>query len=404
MRNTRIKNLRSSWDIWKLKPAFVLLLMLSGCIGTDQFDDLSGGTARVEIAGVSDEDDFDQINVGETVQYEASYFNAGGVEEQIAVEWSSSDNAIATIDANGLVTGIAPGTMMISAAAGGAMAERLIIVNALERIKLSASQTFLLINEELTVTASYFDENGMAANADFTWSSSDESIATVDASGVVSGLAQGMVEITASAKGLTSEPLTLNILTSLDQVAEVVISAAQMTVGEGEELPFQLSVFNANGDEVTNQTASWSSNNTQLLTINQDGVATGVAPGVVQVTATVDNVTSTPFEVVVTPASTGMRNGMFTGAGSYTVQGMVTMRETDSGVELEFSQDFSSSSGPGLYVYLSNTTSGGVSVGALPQNSGAFTLDAPNIGIDEYNYVLIWCEPFGVTFGSALLN
>ena len=67
-------------------------------------------------------------------------------------------------------------------------------------------------------------------------------------------------------------------------------------------------------------------------------------------------------------------------------------------------ENFRSTNGPGLYVYLSvdDGASDFVSLGKLKANSGNQSYDIPSdTDLAKYNKVLIWCEPFGVLFGSA---
>ena len=67
-------------------------------------------------------------------------------------------------------------------------------------------------------------------------------------------------------------------------------------------------------------------------------------------------------------------------------------------------ENFRSTNGPGLYVYLSvdDGASDFVSLGKLKANSGNQNYDIPSdTDLAKYNKVLIWCEPFGVLFGSA---
>lgn len=69
-------------------------------------------------------------------------------------------------------------------------------------------------------------------------------------------------------------------------------------------------------------------------------------------------------------------------------------------------EDFYSTNGPGLRVYLAAdlTASDYHSLGDLKANRGNQNYQIPDdIDLDEFDHVLIWCEPFGVLFGSAQL-
>ena len=70
-------------------------------------------------------------------------------------------------------------------------------------------------------------------------------------------------------------------------------------------------------------------------------------------------------------------------------------------------EDFKSTNGPDLKVYLSDDlqASNYISLGDLKGNIGNQNYEIPeNINLEDYKYTLIWCEQFSVLFGSAELN
>ena len=84
------------------------------------------------------------------------------------------------------------------------------------------------------------------------------------------------------------------------------------------------------------------------------------------------------------------------------------LEQTDTGLQLRFLDSFSVSNGPDLHVYLSteNRVNGrSLDLGDLQSTRGAQTYTLPNtVEMDEFDYVLIHCLPFNVTFGFALLD
>lgn len=77
-------------------------------------------------------------------------------------------------------------------------------------------------------------------------------------------------------------------------------------------------------------------------------------------------------------------------------------------LQLMFSEDFSLSDGPGLYVYLSNGESpstDAINLGSFISPSGAQNYDIPDgITLDNYTHVIVHCVPYNVTFAFAELN
>ena len=119
------------------------------------------------------------------------------------VTWSSSSTAVAAVDQSGLVTAVSIGTAAITARAGSASGSAgITVTQTVESVRVSPIDGTIGSGETLRLSAEAFDENGHAvAGAEFSWESSDPSVATVDASGLVTGADIGVATITARAGG-----------------------------------------------------------------------------------------------------------------------------------------------------------------------------------------------------------
>lgn len=378
---------------------------LTSCIGTDIVDDLTESEPRLELVG-SNISTIDTIEVGSSITYGATYFDNTSQETDATFEWLSATPAIATVDGNGVATGVSGGTTTITVSANGLSSERLLLVRQLERIEVTGTNTGVLIGETMQLSATYFNPSGVATLTTISWTSSNPAIASVDATGLVTGVTAGQVAISASANGVTSTEKLVTVVASVNEVAQVTISTTSSSIMEGTTLQYTATALNVNGDVLTGQTFNWQSSNASVASIDANGLATGITTGTSQISVSADGVSSDQLELLVTPAMITSRMGTFQGSGSYTVNGTITLETLQDGtVQLSFGSGFTSSTGPGLYVYLSNSTTGGIALAPLPSQSGPFTMNAPaGTGINDFNYVLIWCQPFGVTFGSAQLN
>ena len=141
--------------------------------------------------------------LGATVQLSAEVVDQNGdVMAGVAVSWSNSAAPAATVDASGLVTAAGNGTATITATAGEASGSAAVRVMQLAAsVMVSPSTGTVEVGDTVRLTAEAFDENGHAvAGSEFTWSSSDPSVATVDASGLVQGIGEGATTITATAE------------------------------------------------------------------------------------------------------------------------------------------------------------------------------------------------------------
>ena len=115
------------------------------------------------------------------------------------VTWKSSNEAVATVTANGTVTGVKAGTATITVTTedGGYTAtcavEVINIVNA-TGVTLNKTSTTIAVGASETLTATVTPDNATFKNV--TWKSSNEAVATVDASGKVTGVKAGTATIT----------------------------------------------------------------------------------------------------------------------------------------------------------------------------------------------------------------
>ena len=140
--------------------------------------------------------------LGGTVQLSAEVRDQNDrVMAGATVTWTSSANSVATVDASGLVTATGNGEATVTASAGAASGSAVVTVTqSVASVEVSPSAADLTaLGATLQLGAEAFDENGHAvAEAEFSWESSDVAVATVDISGLVTGVAEGMATITAS--------------------------------------------------------------------------------------------------------------------------------------------------------------------------------------------------------------
>ena len=197
--------------------------------------------------------------------------------------WASSDETVATVDQNGKVTGVATGTATISATIGEWTATHEVEVVS-GRIVISGAKT-VYVGEEIELSAVVENIEG-AENATFEWASSEDDVATVDQNGKVTGRQEGQITITASWNGIVGKyeiDVTLRKEVTVD---------GDTTVDLGDKATLEVIKLNVTGD------VTWSSSDTTVATVDQNGVVTGVKLGTATITATVDGVNGT-FEIEV---------------------------------------------------------------------------------------------------------
>ena len=156
---------------------------------------------------------------GESLTLSATVTPADATDK--TVTWSSSNTAIATVDASGLVKAIAPGTAVITAKAGDKSATCALTVEKkvipVSGISLSQTSATLVEGESLTLTATVTPAD--ATDKTVTWSSSNTAVAAVDANGVVKAIAPGAAVITAQAGGFTATcEIIVSVIDSIEDL------------------------------------------------------------------------------------------------------------------------------------------------------------------------------------------
>ena len=223
------------------------------------------------------------LNLGQsrTVTASVQPHNAGNR----TVAWASSDPAVATVAANGLVTGISIGTATITATThNGLAATATVTVGGIQPTGVAISPAVLNLNvgQIQTLTGTVQPHN--AANRTLTWTSSDPAVATVAANGRVTGVAAGTATITAAAHNGLTATATVTVGGALP--TGVTVAPATLTLYAGQSQPLAATVQPANA---ANRTVAWTSSNPAVATVAADGTVTGVAAGTATITAATHN-------------------------------------------------------------------------------------------------------------------
>ena len=201
------------------------------------------------------------------------------------VTWSSSNPTKAAVDQNGTVTAVAEGTATITAKAGDKTATCTVTVKksvvAVESVTLDITSTILNTGETLTLTATVKPDN--ATDKTVTWSSNKTAVATVDANGKVTAVAEGTAIITANAGDKTAT-CTVTVMKGNVPVESLTLDKSSLELTEGETATL---IATVKPDNATDKTVTWSSSNPWVATVDQNGQITAVRAGEATITATV---------------------------------------------------------------------------------------------------------------------
>lgn len=239
------------------------------------------------------------VRAGASLTLVAKPLDADGKPVEVrTIVWSSSNKSIATVSSSGVVTTLAQGEARIAASALGKSATATITVTARDvaSVVVQPATISMRVGVSSPLQAQTLDAEGQPLSGrTVTWASSNQTIATVSAQGVVTGVAPGAATITATSEGRVGQAA---VTVTLPPVQTVVVAPALDTLGVGTEHTLSAVLRDAGGTILTGRALAWSSNNVNVATVSSTGVVTGVAPGTVTISATSEGRVGTSTVVV----------------------------------------------------------------------------------------------------------
>ncbi|MEG1777011.1 MAG: Ig-like domain-containing protein, partial [Clostridia bacterium] len=221
------------------------------------------------------------IHVGETTAITCAYAPEDASLQQAT--FSSSSEKTAIVDQNGVVTGIARGqtNIIVRSADGAAKASvRITVRQQPTSITLALEKESIPIGKKAAIRATVLPKN--ADNKKLEWSTSDESIATVDQKGRVTAVAIGEALITATS--VEDPAVTASVKVGAVQLAQS-ISFSSKAYSTIIHQTVQLHVSVA-PDTTSNKGVTYHSSHPKIATVDENGLVTGVNGGKATITAT----------------------------------------------------------------------------------------------------------------------
>lgn len=224
--------------------------------------------------------------------------------DKLGLTWSSSDPAVVMVDADGNLAAVGTGTAEVALSSEDGK------LSASGVIKVVVSPTGLTMPETLTLTeggepqsVTALVEPADTTDYTVTYTSSDDSIATVDAAGNVTPVTAGEAEVTAEIadKALTA---TCHVVVT-PAVEALYLSDDAVTLGTGDDATLTLY---AEPEEVDVSAAVWTSSDESIATVDGEGTVTAVAEGKATVTATLGGMQAA-CEVTVSDKAAGGASG-----------------------------------------------------------------------------------------------
>ena len=239
------------------------------------------------------------------------------------VTWKSDKPEIVEVDSNGNVTAKAAGTATITATVDGKSASCKVTVNGqttvpVASVKLNQTTLELIAGKEATLTATVKPDD--ATNKTVTWSSNNETVATVDNNGKVTAKAAGEAIITAK---VGDKQATCNVKVTAAEVAveSVTLDQSSLELIAGKEATLTATV---KPDNATNGTVVWESNAISVATVDNNGKVTAKAEGTAIITAKAGDKTAT-CTVTVTKADVKVTQITISGKNTLNVNDVATL-------------------------------------------------------------------------------
>ena len=201
------------------------------------------------------------------------------------ISWSSDNEDIATVSTDGTVTGKGVGEATITAKTSDEKtATCKVTVLPVELNSISIKEQNVVINKTQTknLTVVYNPEN-TTDDKTVTWTSSDDSVVSVNSEGVITALKAGTVTITATV-GEKTATTTVKVEVPLESIS---LNETEKDLNKGDSL--QLNVTYNPDDTTADKTVEWSSTDDKVVTVDNNGKVTAKAAGTAYVKAKVED-------------------------------------------------------------------------------------------------------------------
>lgn len=204
------------------------------------------------------------------------------------ITWSSSNSAIVTVDNNGNIKAVAPGSAEIQARSHNGktavckVTVKQLIIDA-SKVEITPEKVTLVVGETVVLSANVLPAN--TTDKSVTWSSANNEVATVDQNGTVTAVWVGRTEITATC-GNVSATCAITVERGYVEVTSITLNQNTLTLKEEERATLTATVY---PDDATDKKVSWSSDNTAVATVSEYGMVRAIKAGIANITAAAGN-------------------------------------------------------------------------------------------------------------------
>jgi uncharacterized protein YjdB len=303
---------RVSGGVLRFAVRWLILASLVSCSGESTQLESSSTEAIAVPESIVVEPPSTSIPVGVQIQFEAVavFANRTKREPKADVTWSVSDTSLASISTTGMLTALAPGQVTVTAlhVASGVSGSTTLTVDTATLTELVVTPGRRRINigvpARFRAVGTYSDGTRFRLTNNVAWTTSNPAVATVDASGHVSGVSVGTIAVAASVDNISAKAV---VLVGNAKLKSIVIAPATATLPVGTTQAFVATGLYSDGtDGDVTDAATWSSAQPTVATISDgaddSGLATAVAVGTTTVMAQI-GAKSASSSITVTPVT-----------------------------------------------------------------------------------------------------
>jgi serine/threonine protein kinase/alpha-tubulin suppressor-like RCC1 family protein len=218
-----------------------------------------------------------------------------------ALRWTSSDSRVVSVSPNGRLTALRLGTAVVTVESEGKSATTRVTVTppAVAIVEIAPPTAALQPGGRIQLSVRARDAHDRPiSDRKVTWSSSDQTVATVSPQGSVTAVKMGRATITAQ---IETRSASAAVTVTAVPVASATVSPASLTLPVGRSAPLSVALRDARGGALRDRDVLWATGNPAVATVTPTGSVTAVGAGTTTITASSEGVTASATVTVPAP-------------------------------------------------------------------------------------------------------